>query len=165
MIRFGQPITLEKYFEDHRIRPQHAYNELLSELSVAMESLMIHITPSEHYEEIRKSWRVSRERFDKDLLLQLESDRALIKEISAHPERWVSASTTGPEIIIKGHAEWGKVFRPLHILPERLTDFIAENALSDRDFVGSIRFVATIAIYPLFYLLYILLLFFLIRCA
>ncbi|MBN1988263.1 MAG: 1-acyl-sn-glycerol-3-phosphate acyltransferase [Bacteroidales bacterium] len=49
LIRFGEPISVSKYYQRYKENPAVANNELMEELATRMKEQMIHIESEEHY--------------------------------------------------------------------------------------------------------------------
>jgi 1-acyl-sn-glycerol-3-phosphate acyltransferase len=154
VIQFGKPLSLQPYFENHRANPQTAYTKVLAALENAMKPLMVNISPPNQYNKILSIWRTTRQR-KHDVLEQLEYDRDLVKVIGHATEDGEVWPADQPDRKFKASAWYFSILRPLNLLPAALTDLLAEHMIRDKDFVGSVRFVAAIVLYPLFYLVYL----------
>lgn len=155
LVSFGEPISVADYQALFQETPRKAYEALLADLSDRMKGMVLHI-PNDRYEEVHLQWKAHRV-YHRDLVAQLQADQALVDrilrgEVKENPPKPFRLPFGGYDLFT-----W--VLHPFNLLPAALADFITKKKVKDPHFIGSIRFVLSMYLFPLFYLLYFLLVF------
>jgi len=155
LLSFGKPIEVADYEEAYRTNPRRAYDALLAQLHGRIKELIVHI-PKERYEEVFWQWKEKRV-WKSDLVDQLRADQQVVKALVAGDE---SALPKGTK---KHGLSTYKVFvflmLPIHAFPAWLVEKITQKLVKEKQFFGSVHFVLSMYLYPLFYLFAFLLIF------
>ena len=81
-VEYGKPIEVSEFFEQYKVSPERALNELRSKLSDEMKGIMVHIEPEEDYEAIDELRSMINGRFSDDIKVpKLFRDRILVNKL------------------------------------------------------------------------------------
>lgn len=148
LVSIGKPIKVADYKQCFLEDQNRAFRSMLSELSVRMKSLIVHIDKSD-YENVYKQYKSQRV-YKNCLTNQLQSDQELVNCLqSGEPFEGISDKISTP-------AQWmSSTFNNLRFvlsyIPKNIVRFIVRKMVRDKNFIGTMRFTYSMLIYPLFY--------------
>lgn len=155
LVNVGQPIRLLDYVAQYREDPKNGYNALLDELSSRLKKLALHFPEDADYDRLKKDFDRKRV-YKNDLLDQLNADQELVAALHQGEPYQEKSEKISPLLFM--YWKLRKVYKAVTYPVHRLVNGIVAQKIKDPHFVGSIRFVLTTFLYPVYFLLLALLL-------
>lgn len=159
LINFGQAISVQQYDSDYTQDQNLGYKKLTQTISKSMQSLTIHIAPSDCYDKIFQEWR-SLKKVKEKIVDQYKSDQGIIELIKKDEFSDKSEDQS------KSNTEYKKLLLPLalyglinHLIPYLILRYIIKEKVTDIHFYSSIKLVVGMVVVPFFYLIQSMLLF------
>lgn len=155
LITFGDPITLTAYRELYENQPAHAVNALMADLKTAMQKLIVDIPVDENYTAYHNAVQ-QRQGRAKELFQRLTSDKEFISGLLESKQLPAIKSRRQP-----GWCSWLKPLFLLVFLPHFpalfLIQLLIKKVVKDDHWTSSIKFAGLIILFPLLYLIEIVL--------
>jgi 1-acyl-sn-glycerol-3-phosphate acyltransferase len=149
----GEPIYIQAYFELYQENKALAIKKLLDDLSVAMQQLTLEI-PSEGYEEIYSNY-IKYRKHGKDLKMNFENDKALIKDLvdGKIPEGFVPNNSGQALLLFRRLITLpiGVIAWISNIIPIILIRLLVKKVVSDPHFIDSIKYAGATFLFPILY--------------
>lgn len=154
LVSFGEPILVEHFTPTYCQDKNKGIEQLLSEISSRLKSLVINIE-NPNYEEVLQKFK-SKRIFKKNLADQLEADQKLISAITSG-KAFTIQSDKKHSIARIFERIWILFWRIAGFIPETITDKLTLTTTRDKHFYGTMRYAYSIFIYPIFFLLIVIL--------
>ncbi len=148
LVSYGKPISIADYKQSFLEDENKAYRELLSDLSLQMKSLIVHIDKADYnrvYEDYQKQ-RV----YKKSLSKQLKSDQKLVYCLE-HGEKFEDTSDKRPILIQWLRSTLYMLRIGLSYIPKTIVQLMVKKMIKDKNFIGTMSFTYSMLIFPLFY--------------
>lgn len=157
LVSFGKPIRVADYKQAYLMDQNKAFRELLSELSLQMKSLILHIE-SKDYDQVYEAFKKQRV-FKTNLRKQLKSDQELVHSIE-HGKKFEDSSDK-QHVIMQLRGNFLKRLRYVAgYIPKSIVNLLVKKLVKDKNYIGTMAFTYSMIVYPVFYtMLYYLILF------
>jgi 1-acyl-sn-glycerol-3-phosphate acyltransferase len=159
LISIGKPIIVADFKEMYNSNPNLANEQFLHVLSERMKALVIDIQGD--YDEIYRQF-IEKRIHRNDLNDQLSSDQALVQAI----ENSTQLIQVNEKVLVYKKALtaiWQPVWHVIGFIPKSLVDVLVIKFTKDPHYYGTMRFIYSIFLYPIFYILLILVIRFSVR--
>ncbi len=154
LISFGEPIKMENFITIYRQNENKGIDQLLAEISSRLKTLVINIE-NDNYEDVIREFKAKRI-FRINLKEQLQADQQLVCAIESGKKYEIGSEKRSVAVkMIQG--AWNLIWRILAYIPAKITDQLVAKTTRDAHFYGTMRFAYSIILYPLFFLLIIIL--------
>jgi len=152
LISIGEPIKTADFKDAYSSNQNHANEQFLHVLSEKMKTLVIDIQGD--YNEIYKQFSEKRI-FRNDLTDQLWADKALVQAIENNtPFTLVSEKVPLYKKAIS--TIWRPIWVLISFIPKFLVDMLVRKYTKDPHYFGTMRFIYSIFLYPIFFLILVL---------
>ncbi|SOE20116.1 1-acyl-sn-glycerol-3-phosphate acyltransferases [Spirosomataceae bacterium TFI 002] len=148
LVSIGKPIKVADYKQCFIEDQNRAFRSMLSELSVRMKSLIVHIDKA-NYDNVFQDYKNQRV-YKNCLTSQLQSDQELVNCLQKGEQfEGISDKISTP-------AQWMKstinhLRFVLSYIPKNIVRFMVHKMVRDKNFIGTMRYTYSMLIYPLFY--------------
>jgi len=150
LVSVGKPISIANYKQSFLEDQNKAFRLMLSELSLQMKSLIVHIDSTD-YDRVHREYKKQRV-YKKCLLKQLKSDQKLVHCLEHGEQFEDTADKTHPLIqLIKSTLYLLRI--ALSYIPKTIVQFMVKKMVKDKNFIGTMSYTYSMLIYPLFYFL------------
>lgn len=150
LVNVGEAFSLLPYAPLYRENPKKGHEAVLAELSDRMKKLTLHFPEDADYDSLKKAFDQSRV-YKNDLLEQLKADQKLVDALYRGENYEAQAEKISPLLWI--YWKFRKLFKAFTYPMHRLVNTIVARKVKDPHFIGSIRFVLTAFLYPVYFLL------------
>ena len=150
LINFGEPIAVSDYEKIYREDKNKGIEQLLSKISDSLKSLVVNIE-SPDYDNVLESFN-KRRVFRTNLVEQLNADQQLISAIE-HKAPFTLNSQKRNILFVALRSAWDMVWEIIALIPRWIVDISVIKTTKDPHFYGTMRFVYSIFLYPVFYLI------------
>lgn len=150
LVTYGEPISVSDYKQSYRKDENKAFNELLSELSIRMKSLILNIE-SKDYDKVYNSFQKKRV-YKTSMKKQLKADQALVHSIE-HGESYDETSDKQNVILRLPAKLWYMLRVVIGIIPKTIVNIMVKKIVKDKHFIGTMKLAYSMVIYPVFYIL------------
>lgn len=154
LVSVGEPFSLLPYVPIYQQNAKQGHEAVLAELKNRMQKLTLHLPEDADYDKLKKIFKQQRV-YKNDLWAQLQSDQALVDAL--HRGKTIEQKSDKILPLLWLYWSFRKVFKILTYPMHRLVNGIVAKKVKDPHFIGSIRFVLTAFLYPVYFLLIILL--------
>jgi len=155
LVNVGKPISLANYKQSFLEDENKAFRLMLSDLSLKMKSLIVHID-SANYNSVYQEYRKQRV-YKRNLLKQLESDQELVCSIELG-EKYADTADKIPILIQLIKNAFYMLRLGLSFIPKSIVQLLVKKTVKDKNFIATMSFTYSIFVYPLFYFIAYLLL-------
>lgn len=150
LVSYGKPINVSDYKQTYLQDQNKAFNELLSDLSTRMKSLMLHIE-GENYDKVYNAFQKKRV-YKTSLKKQLKADQSLVHCIE-HGERFDETSDK-LNILLRLPANLWYFFRSaVGFIPKTIVNLLVKKMVKDKHFIATIGLAYSMLIYPIFFII------------
>lgn len=150
LVNVGEAFSLLPYVPLYQENPKEGHEAVLSELRERMKKLTLHFPEDADYDILKKKFD-RRRVYKNDLLAQLEADQKLVDALQQGEDFQERAEKIAP--LLWMYWKFRKIFKVLTYPMHRLVNAIVAQKVKDPHFIGSIRFVLTAFLYPVYFLL------------
>lgn len=148
LVSYGKPISIADYKQGFLEDQNKAYRALLSELSLRMKSLIVHIEKVD-YDSVYKNYQKQRV-YKKSLSEQLKSDQNLVHCLE-HGEKFEDTSDKRPYLIQLIRNALYMLRIVVGYIPKTIVQLMVKKMIKDKNFIATMTFTYSMFIYPLFY--------------
>jgi 1-acyl-sn-glycerol-3-phosphate acyltransferase len=148
LVSVGKPIRITDYKQIFLEDQNKAFRSMLSELSVRMKALIVHID-SANYDSVFQDYQKQRV-YKKSLSKQLKSDQELVQCLE-DGEKFEDTADKIPALIQFFRSTFYMLRMVLSYIPKSLVQFMVKKMVKDKNFIATMSFTYSMLIYPLFY--------------
>jgi len=148
LVNVGKPISMADYKQSFLEDENKAFRLMLSDLSLKMKSLIVHID-SANYNSVYQEYQKQRI-YKKSLLKQLKSDQELVRCIELG-EEFADTAEKIPTLIQLIKNTFYMLRLGLGYIPKSIVQLIVKKTVKDKNFIATVSFTYSIFIYPFFY--------------
>jgi len=148
LVNIGKPISMADYKQSFLEDENKAFRLMLSDLSLKMKSLIVHID-SANYNSVYQEYQKQRI-YKKSLLKQLKSDQELVRCIELG-EEFADTAEKIPTLIQLIKNTFYMLRLGLGYIPKSIVQLIVKKTVKDKNFIATVSFTYSIFIYPFFY--------------
>jgi 1-acyl-sn-glycerol-3-phosphate acyltransferase len=161
LVNIGKPIRVAdfeaEYMQDHN----QGIDQLLGRIYDSMKTLVLHFESKEAYDKNLEVFQQKRI-FKRNLKKQLEADQALVNAIENGSDFQEKSDRNNiVTTIVSGI--WRFVWSIISFIPRQVTEMLIRRTVKDQHFYGTMRFLYTIFLYPVIFLIMYLLIRFLVN--
>jgi 1-acyl-sn-glycerol-3-phosphate acyltransferase len=149
LVTYGKPIRVADYKQIYQQDQNKAFNELLTEISDRIKSLILNIE-SKDYDRIYEAYKNKRI-FKINLKMQLKADQELVDSIE-HGGKFEETSDKKNLVLKTLENSLYMLWNIAHFIPKSIIDLIVKKKVKDPHFYGTMRFAYSMVIYPVFFL-------------
>ncbi|MFC2123653.1 1-acyl-sn-glycerol-3-phosphate acyltransferase [Bacteroidota bacterium] len=157
LVTYGEPFTLEGYREDYEKDEKIAFDRFLDDLSDRIKPLILHIEPTDQYDEIYNKWIEARI-YHKDLVEQLRSDQEIVRRIGNGEILPPGTKEKIPVIIRILKFPFKLIAKLANYIPDRIVEYLLKKYIKDPHMICTFRFGISLFLHPLFYTIYLIIL-------
>ena len=152
LITIGKPIQVADFKNIYLSNQNQAYDQLLHILSTNLKSLVIDIQGD--YDKIYNQF-IEKRIFKNHLSDQLQADQSLVRSIETNiPFTLKSEKVPDYKKVI--YNTWNPFWLFMGFIPKYLVDMLVRKFTQDPHYYGTMRFIYSIFLYPIFFLLVLL---------
>jgi len=159
MVNVGEPFNLLPFISMYQENPKKGHEAVLAELRTRMKTLTLHFPEDADYESLKEEFD-KRRVYKNDLMEQFEADQKLVDALHRGEDYQEKQEKVAPLLWV--YWKFRKIFKTLTYPMHRLVNAIVAQKVKDPHFIGSIRFVLTVFLYPVYFLLLVILLWWLV---
>lgn len=148
LVSIGKPISIADYKQDFLEDQNKAFRSMLSELSLQMKSLIVHIDKAD-YDRVYQDYQKQRV-YKKSLSKQLESDQELVHCLE-NGKKFEDTADKIPALVQFFRSALSLLRMVLSYIPKSIVQLIVKKKVKDKNFIGSMMYTYSLLIYPLFY--------------
>lgn len=148
LVNVGKPISIADYKQSFLEDENKAFRLMLSDLSLKMKSLIVHID-SANYNSVYQEYQKQRV-YKKSLLKQLKSDQELVHCIE-RGEEFVDTADKIPILIQLIKNAFYLLRLGLSYIPKSIVQLLVKKTVKDKNFIATMSFTFSIFIYPFFF--------------
>ncbi len=153
LINIGQPINANDYYQGYKEDANLGLKILMNQVSTSMQSLTVHISPKEVYDNIYSVWQ-SHRTIESTIVKQYNTDQALVTQLKNNDPLDQSSN----QKIKKKYRILNTLLFPLivhgvvnHLLAYWVLHLIIRKKVSDIHFYSSIKLAVGMVLVPIFY--------------
>jgi 1-acyl-sn-glycerol-3-phosphate acyltransferase len=150
LVNVGEAFNLLPFAPLYQENPKKGHEAVLAELSKRMKKLTLHFPEDADYDSLKKKFD-QRRVYKNDLLEQLEADQNLVNALWRDENYQEQHEKIAPLVWI--YWKFRKLFKTFTYPAHRLINAIVAQKVKDPHFIGSIRFVLTAFLYPVYFFL------------
>jgi 1-acyl-sn-glycerol-3-phosphate acyltransferase len=151
LVSFGKPIPVSDYKEIYLQDQNKAHEQLVEKISAELNSLVLTIDGTEEYDRVLNEFLRLRV-YKQDLQKQLIADQALVDSIEKGSSFDYQSDTRNPLLQFLGNI-WAILWKVIGFIPKAFVDFLIKKTTKDPHFYGTNRFVYSVFLYPVIFLL------------
>jgi 1-acyl-sn-glycerol-3-phosphate acyltransferase len=159
LVNVGEAFSLQPYIPLYQENPKMGHEAVLAELRERMKKLSLHFPEDADYDSLKKEFDRKRV-YKNDLLDQLKADQKLVDALHQGRPYDEQAEKISPLLWV--FWKFRKIFKAFTYPAHRLVNGIVAQKIKDPHFVGSIRFVLTVFLYPVYFLVLLMLIWWLV---
>jgi len=148
LVNVGKPISMAVYKQNFLKDENKASRLMLSDLSLKMKSLIVHID-SANYNSVYQEYQKQRV-YKKSLLKQLKSDQELVHCIE-RGEEFVDTADKIPTLIQLIKNAFNLLRLGLSYIPKSIVQLMVKKTVKDKNFIATMSFTYSVFVYPFFY--------------
>ncbi len=149
LVNFGDPIAVDEVVHAS-LNEREKLDRLVSVTEESLSKLAIGIEPDDQYR-AKVDFLMKYRRTEKDMLLQLESDRTLLNAFPNAPHASTSPKKLPPFLKVINPVVWAGWL--LHIIPYSLIKSFIRKKIKDPQWTSSIKYAFGIFLVPLYYVI------------
>ena len=151
LVRFGKPLSVNKYKEVYEENNRAGMDELGKDLEEALKPLVVNLQPASDYAELREKYIESRP-YKKDYIEQVNCDIKIAQALSDR-EALPEYSSDKPRRFYIHNYLFGIIAFANNILPFLITRALIRSIVKDPAFISSIKIACGIGVVPIFYII------------
>jgi 1-acyl-sn-glycerol-3-phosphate acyltransferase len=148
LVSYGKPISIADYKQSFLEDQNKAFRSMLSELSLQMKSLIVHID-SANYDSVYQDYQKQRV-YKKSLSEQLKSDQELVRCLE-DGEKFEDAADKIPTLIQLIKSTLYMLRMVVSYIPKTIVRLMVKKMIKDKNYIGTMSYTYSMLIYPLFY--------------
>ncbi len=148
LVSIGKPISIADYKQSFLEDQNKAFRSMLSELSLQMKSLIVHID-SANYDSVYQDYQKQRV-YKRSLSKQLKSDQELVLCLE-DGEKFEDTADKIPTLIQLIRSTLYMLRMVVGYIPKTIVQLMVKKMVKDKNFIGTMSFTYSMLIYPLFY--------------
>ncbi len=150
LISFGEPINVTDYKNAFLEDKNKAMDNMLANIKDRIKKLILTID-SENYKDVYDKFMEKRV-FKIDLQEQLATDQALVDSI-INGEEFEAVSDKKNLVWQTAENSWNMLWRLISFIPKLIVNFLVKKTADETHFTGTMRYVFTLFLYPVIFLL------------
>ncbi len=148
LVSIGKPLRIADYKQVFLEDQNKAFRSMLSDLSLKMKSLIVHIDSAD-YDKVYKDYLKQRV-YKQSLSKQLKSDQELVHCLQ-DGEKFEDKADKIPGLIQFFRSAFYMLRLVLSYIPKTIVQFMVKKMVKDKNFIATMSFTYSMLIYPLFY--------------
>lgn len=150
LVNVGEVFSLLPYIPLYQENPKKGHEAVLTELRERMKKLTLHFPEDADYDSLKKKF-IQKRVYKNDLRDQFRADQELVDALHSGKQYEEKSERLKP--LWWSYWMLRKVFKTLTYPTHRLVNSIVAQKVKDPHFIGSIRFVLTAFLYPVYFFL------------
>ena len=148
LVSIGKPISIADYKQSFLEDQNKAFRSMLSELSLQMKSLIVHIDSAD-YDSVYKDYQKQRV-YKKSLSKQLKSDQELVLCLE-DGKKFEDTADKIPTLIQLIRSTLYMLRMVVSYIPKTIVQLMVKKMVKDKNYIGTMSYTYSMLIYPLFY--------------